>query len=107
MCVCVCVCVCVVYELQIFLLFCPDMSTLTVCLFVCVFVCLFVYSLMPLCKKHHALVETGPVFLDSVRHLIGLLLDYRHVRSDRASQGKRMGCMLNLMVGNVVIKGLN
>ena len=52
-------------------------------------------SLLPLCK---GIGEGATVFVDSVSHLIGLLLDYRNVQGDSSCQGQRMGCMFNLLV---------
>ena len=54
--------------------------------------------LIPLCINQPELAQAGPPFLELVRHLIGLLLDYRNVRNDETHRGKRMGCMLNLLV---------
>lgn len=37
-------------------------------------------------------------FIENVTRLISLLLDYRNVPADDANRGRRMGCMLNLLV---------
>ena len=39
------------------------------------------------------------MFIDSVCRLIALLLDYRSVSADEHHKGRRMGCILNLLVG--------
>ena len=56
-------------------------------------------SLTPLCNSYRELEGVGTAFIDSVCRLIALLLDYRNVSIDDCHKGRRMGCMLNLLVG--------
>ena len=53
-----------------------------------------------LCDDDDELREAGLVFVDTVSRLIGLILDYRSVQGDSTHRGKRMGCMLNLLVSD-------
>ena len=63
-------------------------------------------SLTPLCNSCHELEGVGTVFIDSVCQLITLLLDYRSISADEPNKGMRMGCILNLLVGQVFLKVL-
>ena len=60
-------------------------------------------SLTPLSNSCHELEGVGTVFIDSVCRLIILLLDYRSISADEPKKGMRMGCMLNLLVGRVLL----
>lgn len=56
------------------------------------------YSLISQCEGSVILKASGVGFIDSVTRLIALLLDYRSVPANDANRGRRMGCMLNLLV---------
>ena len=58
----------------------------------------YLFSMTHLCYEDEHMKETGKVFVDSVSHLIGLILDYRNVQGDNNYRGQRMGCILNLLV---------
>lgn len=60
----------------------------------------YIYSMTALCDDDDELREAGLVFVDTVSRLIGLILDYRSVQGDSTHRGKRMGCMLNLLVSD-------
>ena len=53
---------------------------------------------MSQCKGSELLQSSGMGFIESVTRLIALLLDYRSVPAHDCHKGRRMGCMLNLLV---------
>ncbi len=57
-----------------------------------------VSSLRPLCGNCAAVGPNGVSFIETVTRLIALVLDYRNVPTDDYHKGRRMGCMLNLLV---------
>ena len=61
----------------------------------CVTLC---FSLISQCESNPMLKSSVMGFIENVTRLIALLLDYRHVPADDANRGRRMGCMLNLLV---------